>query len=124
MGPPRYCFSSMVLRSRLPLARLGTVAILEILGFSLGLGERQPVHAQSSLLPEDATVEKLDTEGNLYTTGPGGAWVYASSGTLLDRISVQEVPTNVAFGGSSYQTLYITARPNVYRLPVTVAGRE
>lgn len=67
---------------------------------------------------------KVDTKGTLYTTGPGGIWVYALNGTLLDRISVPEAPTNVAFGGSSYETLYVTARPNVYRLPVTVPGRE
>ncbi|MFB6097563.1 MAG: SMP-30/gluconolactonase/LRE family protein [Salinibacter sp.] len=66
----------------------------------------------------------VDTNGNLYTTGPGGVWVYSPKGELLDRVSVPEAPTNVAFGGSNYETLFITARPNVYRLPVTVPGRE
>jgi gluconolactonase len=78
--------------------------------------------------PQDTTAEgatdgmKVDTEGNLYTSGPGGIWIYSPEGELLDRLSVPEAPTNVAFGGSDMQTLYITARPNVYRVPVNIAG--
>lgn len=67
---------------------------------------------------------KVDADGNLYTTGPGGVWVYAPSGELLDRISVSEAPTNLAFGGPGNQTLYITARPNVYRVSVDVPGAK
>ena len=65
---------------------------------------------------------KVDTEGNLYTTGPGGVWIYNPDGELIDRLSVPESTTNLAFGGSDMQTLYITAPPNVYRAPVTIAG--
>jgi len=66
----------------------------------------------------------VDTEGNLYTTGPGGLWIYAPSGERLDRISVPAPPTNVAFGGPERKMLYITAQSNVYRIPVTVPGQE
>lgn len=65
---------------------------------------------------------KVDTEGNLYTTGPGGVWIYSPDGELLDRLPVPEAPTNLAFGGPDMQTLYITARPNVYRVPVNIPG--
>lgn len=67
---------------------------------------------------------KVDADGNLYTTGPGGVWIYSPEGELLDRISVPEPPTNLAFGGPDKQTLYITARPNVYRVSVDVSGAE
>jgi gluconolactonase len=67
---------------------------------------------------------KVDAEGNLYTTGPGGIWIYAPSGERLDRISVPEAPTNVAFGGPERMTLYVTAQSNVYRVPVAVPGAE
>jgi gluconolactonase len=66
----------------------------------------------------------IDADGHLYTTGPGGVWVYAPDGTLLDRIAVPESATNVAFGGPDGSTLYITAPPNVYRVPVEVPGAE
>lgn len=65
---------------------------------------------------------ETDAHGNLYTTGPGGIWVYAPDGELLDRISIPTGPTNLAFGGPDYRTLYITAPPNVYRIPVEVPG--
>jgi len=67
---------------------------------------------------------KVDVRGNLYTTGPGGIWVYAPDGELLDRISVPVGPTNLAFGGPDRTTLYITAREKVYRIPVSVRGAE
>lgn len=80
--------------------------------------------------PEDSEVEgttdgmKVDEEGNLYTTGPGGVWVYSPEGTQLARISVPQPPTNVAFGGSEGKTLFVTARPDVYQVPVNVAGAQ
>ena len=80
--------------------------------------------------PTDADAEgstdgmKVDRNGNLYTTGPGGIWVYAPDGTQLARIAVPKAPTNVAFGGPDRTTLYITARPHVYRVPVNVPGAK
>ena len=65
---------------------------------------------------------KADAEGNLYTTGPGGVWVYAPNGEKLARIPVPKAPTNLAFGGKDGKTLFITARPHVYRVPVNVPG--
>jgi len=65
---------------------------------------------------------KVDRNGNLYTTGPGGVWVYAPDGTRLARIAVPKAPTNVAFGGPERRILYITARPHVYRVSVNVPG--
>ncbi len=67
---------------------------------------------------------KVDAKGNLYSTGPGGVWIYAPSGQRLDRISVPEASTNLAFGGPERKTLFITAQANVYRIPVTVSGAE
>ena len=67
---------------------------------------------------------KVDVNGNLYTTGPGGVWVYAPDGELLDRIAVPVPPTNLAFGGTDRKSLYVTARANVYRVPVSVPGAE
>ena len=78
--------------------------------------------------PQDAEADgatdgmKVDVEGNLYTTGPGGVWIYAPDGELLGRLPTPESPTNLAFGGSDMQTLYITAPPNVYRAPVDIMG--
>ena len=72
----------------------------------------------------DGTTDGLevDANGNVYTTGPGGVWVYGPNGTQRARIAVPKPPTNLAFGGPDRTTLYITARPHVYRVSVNVPG--
>lgn len=70
----------------------------------------------------DGTTDGLavDAEGHLYTTGPGGVWVYAPDGTQRARIPIPGAPTNLAFGGPKGTTLYVTAPPSVYRAPVRI----
>lgn len=65
---------------------------------------------------------KVDAEGNVYTTGPGGIWIFDSDGDLLDRISVPQQPSNLAWGGDDMKTLYITARTGLYRIRTNVGG--
>ncbi|MGV2826556.1 SMP-30/gluconolactonase/LRE family protein [Myxosarcina sp. GI1(2024)] len=66
---------------------------------------------------------EVDVEGNLYSTGPGGVWIFAPSGELLGKIPVPEAATNLAWGDSDRQTLYITANTSVYRIRLNIAGR-
>jgi gluconolactonase len=65
---------------------------------------------------------KVDAEGNVYCTGPGGLWVLSSAGVILGRIVLPEQPANCAWGGLDWQTLFVTAQQSVYRLRVAVAG--
>jgi gluconolactonase len=78
---------------------------------------------------------KVDKQGNLYCTGPGGVWIFSSQGKYLGRIQPPEIPANCAWGkqtqgGSSAalspreeaKTLYLTARKGVYRIQLAVAG--
>src|SRR5713101_1118058 len=41
---------------------------------------------------------KVDVEGRVYCTGPGGTWVFASDGARLGIIRTPEIPANLAFG--------------------------
>lgn len=66
---------------------------------------------------------KLDTNGNLYGTGPGGVWIISPAGTLLGRIEPPEVAANVGWGDDG-KTLYMTARSSVYRIKLTAAGKQ
>jgi gluconolactonase len=66
---------------------------------------------------------KVDVEGRVYCTGPGGTWVFAPDGTRLGIIRTPEVPANVAFGGPDLRTLFLTARTSIYTLRVRVAGQ-
>lgn len=66
---------------------------------------------------------KVDVEGRVYCTGPGGTWAFAPDGTRLGIIRTPEVPANLAFGGSDLRTLFFTARTSVYQMRVKVPGR-
>ena len=66
---------------------------------------------------------KVDVEGRVYCTGPGGTWVFAPDGTRLGLIRTPEVPANLAFGGPDLCTLFFTARTSVYTLRVKVPGQ-
>ena len=65
---------------------------------------------------------KVDVQGNVYCTGPGGTWVYAADGAHIGTIKTPEVPANLAFGGSDMKTLFFTAHTSVYCMRVKVAG--
>jgi gluconolactonase len=65
---------------------------------------------------------KVDTQGNVYSPGAGGLWIFSPAGELLGKIAVPEVVTNLAWGESDRQTLYITASPSVYRIRLPIPG--
>ena len=65
---------------------------------------------------------KCDAEGNIWTTGPGGVWVFAAGGEFLGRVVLPEQPANLAFGGADAKTLFFTARTGLYRARVKVPG--
>jgi gluconolactonase len=65
---------------------------------------------------------KVDQEGNVYCTGPGGVWVYSPMAGLLGRIHVPEQTANLAWGGDDRRTLYLTASTSLYRVRLGVLG--
>jgi gluconolactonase len=64
---------------------------------------------------------KVDKRGNLYCTGPGGVWIFASDGKHLGTIQPEEVPANVAWGDDG-KSLYMTARTGLYRIRLNAEG--
>jgi gluconolactonase len=65
---------------------------------------------------------KVDLEGNVYSTGPGGVWILSPDGKVLGKISVPETATNLAWGESDRKTLYITGSTSLYRIRLKIAG--
>ncbi len=64
---------------------------------------------------------KVDLQGNIFCTGPGGVWVCRPDGELLGRIILPELPANLAWGEDG-SVLFITARTSVYRLQTRTRG--
>jgi gluconolactonase len=65
---------------------------------------------------------KIDRQGNLYITGPGGIWIWDPQGHHLGTIVLPEQPANLAWGGWQLTTLYITATTSVYKLEMSAPG--
>jgi gluconolactonase len=65
---------------------------------------------------------KVDLEGNLYCTAPGGIRVMDSEGKHLGTLHFPEVPANLHWGDADGRTLYVTARTSVYRIRLGIPG--
>jgi gluconolactonase len=66
---------------------------------------------------------KLDSLGNLWTSGPGGFFIYSPKGQLLGKIVLPEVTANLAWGGDDGKTAYFTAATSIYKLQVKIPGQ-
>ena len=65
---------------------------------------------------------KVDSQGRVYCTGPGGIWVFTAGGKRVGIIQFPEQAVNFAFGGADLRTLFCCAHTSVYTLRVKVAG--
>ena len=65
---------------------------------------------------------KTDSEGNIWTTGPGGIRVITPQGKILGQFKLPETAANLAWGGPDGRTLYITATSHIYRLQTLIKG--
>lgn len=65
---------------------------------------------------------KVDTQGTLYATGPGGVWVVEPDHTIRAHLRFPEKAANLAWGDDDLRSLYVTASTSVYRLRVEVPG--
>jgi gluconolactonase len=65
---------------------------------------------------------KVDSLGNVYSTGPGGIWIFSPDGKPLGVILIPERTANLNWADSDYKTLYITASTSVYRITLKVPG--
>ncbi len=76
----------------------------------------------SSTLSGTTDGMKVDTLGNVYTTGPGGVWVFSPEGSRIEFVQVPENTTNLAWGDEDYKTLYVTASSSLYKIETNVRG--
>lgn len=64
---------------------------------------------------------KVDTAGNIWTTGPGGIRIITPRGKVLGQIKLPEVAANIAFANQG-EIVYITASTSIYCLRVATRG--
>jgi gluconolactonase len=78
--------------------------------------------ASSDKRPGGPDGMKVDRLGNVYSTGPGGIWVFSPAGKALGVILMPERTANLNWAGADRKTLYITATSSVYRITLKVPG--
>jgi gluconolactonase len=66
---------------------------------------------------------KVDKEGNLFVSAPGGVWIISSEAKLLGKIITPERPANMAWGDEDGKTLYMTAHTGLYKIRVNTGGK-
>ena len=65
---------------------------------------------------------KVDSEGNVYCTGPGGIWIFDSAGTHVGTVATGAQTTNVAWGDDDWSTLYFTTWQTLGRIRTKIPG--
>ena len=58
---------------------------------------------------------KIDKQGHVFASGPGGIWVFNQSGKLLGKILVNDLVSNCSLSGDE-KTLYVTSNHRVLRI--------
>ena len=66
---------------------------------------------------------KIDSQGNLYSCGPGACMSSRPGGQSLGVIRIPEVCANFTWGGPTLRTLFVTASTSLYAVEVHVPGR-
>lgn len=65
---------------------------------------------------------KVDQQGNLYVSGPGGLWILSPEGKHLGTLKPPMHPHNFAWGDEDGKTLYLCARSGLYRIRLNIPG--
>lgn len=65
---------------------------------------------------------RLDNTGRIWTSAKDGVHCYHPDGTLLGKILIPEVVSNLCFGGPKMNRLFITASSSVYSVLLPTTG--
>jgi gluconolactonase len=65
---------------------------------------------------------KVDVEGNIYSAGPGGVWIFSPEGKALGTILMPGRISNVTWAGEDRKTLYMTGSEGIFRVRLKIAG--
>jgi gluconolactonase len=102
-------------------SRLGIIRMFDVRADG-SVGPGRLFHKLTGNEPGVADGMKVDVEGNVYCTGPGGVHVMDPRGKLLGRLKIPGHSTNMAWGGDDWRFLYVTTYNSVYRTRAKIPG--
>lgn len=86
-------------------------------------GKRLVVDVTDESTPGRVDGVRVDSEGRVYITCPGGICVVdPARGRVIERLATPKRATNLAWGGADLSELYITALTDVYRVSTRAKG--
>jgi len=65
---------------------------------------------------------KVDRNGSIYVSGPGGVWIISPQGKHLGTIVTPDRVANLAFGDADSKSLYMVGGRSIWRIRVNVPG--
>jgi gluconolactonase len=65
---------------------------------------------------------KVDQNGRVLCSGPGGIWVFDPGGGHIGTIAFPEPAVNFAYGGNDLRTLLVCAHTSIYTVRMKVPG--
>lgn len=65
---------------------------------------------------------RVDTKGRLWTSAADGVHCYDPDGSLIGKVHIPELVSNLAFGGARLNRLFITGTTSLYSVYVTATG--
>ena len=65
---------------------------------------------------------KVDVNGNVFVSAPGGVWILSPQGKLLGKIIGPERPANMAWGEDG-KTLFLAAHTGLYKIRTLTGGK-
>jgi gluconolactonase len=65
---------------------------------------------------------RVDIEGNVWISAGDGIHTYAPDGTLLGKVHLPATVSNLCFGGSRHNRLFVTATDAVWAIAVNIKG--
>ncbi len=102
-------------------SRLGIIRMFDVRADG-SVGPGRLFHKLSGSESGVADGMKVDIEGNVYCTGPGGIHIIDPNGKLLGRLKIPGHSTNMAWGGDDWRFLFVTTFNSVYRTQMKIPG--
>lgn len=101
--------------------RLGLIRVFDVRADG-SVGPARLFHKVTGSEPGAPDGMKVDIEGNVYCTGPGGIHVIDPNGKLIGRLKFPGHVTNMAWGDDDWRSLYITSFNFVFRTRLKIPG--
>jgi gluconolactonase len=121
--PNGLCFSPD--EQLLYVVDIGEIRVFDVRGDTVARGRRFV-----DMSPGGSDGIRADREGNIWSAAGGGGagfdgvHCYAAGGTLLGKIHLPEVCSNVCFGGRKKNRLFMTASRSLYSVYVEAIGAQ